>query len=298
MPREYDRPEMVVCPEPEEAAPAPAVPASLAARARKERAHREFLTQTVFAPLGRVVVAMLIPLRVSPIAVVVANGVAGLVAAALIARGNLVPGALFLQLKSILDNADGQLARVTGRTSALGRYLDTEVDLVANATLFAALAYESGSLALVVAGFVAVTLVLSADFNADVLYRRARGADIVTEPSADAEGRVARFLARVYRVVYGLQDRAVQGISRRRLERVLAGVSDGERRERVTLAYHDRSTVVLLSNLGLTTQFALLGVALVLGHPMAYVWIPIGAVALLPVLQLRREHIARQLARG
>ena len=44
-------------------------------------------------------------------------------------RGSLLAAALLVQLKTLLDNADGQLARLTGRTSAFGRYLDSEVDL-------------------------------------------------------------------------------------------------------------------------------------------------------------------------
>ena len=36
------------------------------------------------------------------------------------------PRPLLLQLKTLLDNADGQLARVTGRVTLVGRYLDTD----------------------------------------------------------------------------------------------------------------------------------------------------------------------------
>jgi archaetidylinositol phosphate synthase len=289
---------MAACPEREEAARSVAAETSLAARAAKQRAYRELLTQHVLAPLGRVVVVALVPLRVSPVAVVLANGAAGLLAAAVIARGELVEGALLLQLKSILDNSDGQLARATGRTSVLGRYLDTEVDLLANAALFAALGYETGSWALAAAAFVAVTLVLSADFNADVLWRRARGQIVVTEPSAAAEGRLAVALERLYALVYAPQDRAFQTLARRRLERVLAGIADPGARQRVTRAYYDRPAVALLSNLGLSTQLAALGIALVLGVPVVYLWLALGALALLPFLQLRRERLASAAARA
>ena len=37
----------------------------------------------------------------------------------------------------MLDNADGQLARLSGRITAFGRYLDSELDLFVNAALFA-----------------------------------------------------------------------------------------------------------------------------------------------------------------
>jgi archaetidylinositol phosphate synthase len=252
----------------------------------------------VLAPVGRLVVAVLIPLRVSPVAIVLSNGVAGLGAAAAIAQGDLVTAAVLLQLKSVLDNVDGQLARATGRTTALGRYLDTEVDLVANLALVAALGYTTGSWLLAAGAFCAMTLLLSADYNADVLYRRARGSTVVTEPSAEGEGRLAGVLARLYRIVYGPQDRALQGFARRRLERVLRGVTDEHGCERVSLAYHDRLTVVALSNVGLSTQLAALGVALVVGRPILFLWATICAVAVLPVLQARREALARRALRG
>ena len=51
---------------------------------------------------------------------------------------------VLLQLKTVLDNADGQLARASGRVTLTGRYLDTEADLVVNAALFAALGYVTG----------------------------------------------------------------------------------------------------------------------------------------------------------
>ena len=59
-------------------------------------------------------------------------------------RGSLLVAALLVQLKTLLDNADGQLARLTGRTSAFGRYLDSEVDLLVNAALFAATRLDDG----------------------------------------------------------------------------------------------------------------------------------------------------------
>ena len=62
-------------------------------------------------------------------------------AALALARGELVVAALLLQVKTLLDNADGLLARASGRVTLAGRYLDTEADLVVNAALFAALGY-------------------------------------------------------------------------------------------------------------------------------------------------------------
>jgi phosphatidylglycerophosphate synthase len=262
------------------------------------RRQPELVLEWVFRPLGRPLVSALARMRVSPVAVVLANGVAGLGAALAIARGQLVAGALLLQLRTLLDNADGQLARTSGRTSALGRYLDTEVDLVVNAVVFAALARETSSPLLALAAFLALTLVLSADFDYDVLYRRTRGEDVVVQPDASGEGALARALERVYRFVFGPQDRALQRLSERRLERLLAGVADAEERRRGTLAYYDDTTGSILANLGLSTQLAILGLCLVLDAPVVYLWLVVGFAALLPLLQLRRELLVRRWLRG
>ena len=50
-----------------------------------------------------------------------------------------------MQLKTVLDNADGQLARLSGRITSFGRYLDSELDLVVNAALFAAVGWRTGT---------------------------------------------------------------------------------------------------------------------------------------------------------
>jgi phosphatidylglycerophosphate synthase len=241
-----------------------------------------------------VLVLVLAPLRVPPAAVVLANTAAGLAAAIAIGRGELVAGALLLQLKTVLDNADSPLARATGRLSALGRYLDTEADLVVNAAVIAALAHETGAVALSIAAFCALTLVLSADFNAEVLYRRARGEHVVTQPSARGEGLVASLLERAYAAVFAPQDRLLQVVSRRRLDRILTDAADPELERRARLAHHDGGTLAVLANLGLSTQLVLLGVCLVVAEPAAYLWLTLVLAAALPLLQLRREHLARR----
>ena len=284
---------MVLCPDSEETA---LYRNGTASRLHERRTASELVADLVFRPLAGLVVRALLPLRVPPGTLELANGVAGLAAAGALAGGELLAAALLLQLKTVLDNADGRLARESGRASALGRYLDTEVDLVVNAALFAALAYQTGSYVLAPIAFVALTLILSVDFNEDVLRRRAHGETVVTEPSADDEGAVARALAAVYRAVFGIQDRALQAFARRRLERVLP--ADPERRERGVLAYHDAVTATILANFGLSTQLAVLGVLLVAGVPVAYLWIVLGCAALLPLMQLRRELAARRAAGG
>ena len=93
-------------------------------------------------------------------------------------------------------------------------------------------------------------------------------------------------LGRVYDVVYAPQDRLVESFVEWRLRRL--GATPEQR-----LAYHDRATLAVLANFGLSTQLAALGVCLAAGAPAAYLWIAIGCgVALVP-LELRRERLAR-----
>src|SRR5262245_24424568 len=265
--------------------------------ATRRRLHPELLATAIFRPLAGAIVHVLLPLRVSPRLVELANGFAGLCAVLFVLRGELVAAAVLLQVKTVLDNADGQLARRSGRTSALGRYLDTEIDLVVNVALFTALGYVTDQWVLAGVSFVALTLVLSADFNEDVLHRRARGARVVTEPPAESEGRLALLLARLYPAVFGPQDRAYQGLAARRLGRLLDGVTDPVRRAEAAIAYHDGFTSAVLANLGLSTQLAVLGVCLVLSEPEAYLWFTLACAALLPLLQLRRELRVRKILR-
>jgi phosphatidylglycerophosphate synthase len=215
------------------------------------------LCEAVYRPLAHVVVIVLLPLRVPPPAVVLASGAAGVAGAVELARGQLVLAALLIQLKTVLDNADGQLARLTGRVTALGRYLDSLCDLFVDAALLAALGWYTGSPAFAAIGFVALTALLSINFNAERIYRNA-------PPSSD----YVRVLTRAYSLLYGWQDRVADRFMR-----------------------PDRRTVGVLAQLGMSTQLLTFGVCMALGHPLAYVWLLVAELAVVGVLVVRRESL-------
>jgi phosphatidylglycerophosphate synthase len=256
---------------------------------------RELVVAALFAPVANAVAALLLPLRVPPVAVLLANVAAGILAAAALGLEALFAAALLLQLKTVLDNADGRLARVSGRASLAGRYLDTEADLVVNAVLFATLGWLTGEPVLAAASFVALALTLSVDFNLVELYREAH-----LRPSAPlaASGTAReRVLESAYRLVFAPQDRLVRAVSARRLDRILAAEGDPRQRRAATLAYHDRGTLAVLANLGLSTQLVTFGFCLVLGVPVLYLWLALAQVLVLPLLQLRRERLAAHALR-
>ena len=217
---------------------------------RKPRAGFELVCELVFRPAAHVVARALLPLRVPPPAVVLAGTATGLAAAVEIGRGAYLAGALLLQLKTVLDNADGQLARMSGRITLFGRYLDAESDLLVDAAVFAALGLAIGPWA-ALAGFVLLTSVLSLNFNLERIHR---GAAVGASDGS--------FLARVYGIVYGPQDRLADALVRNPSAR----------------------TVGIAANMGLSTQLAILGLCLALGHPGAYVVVLIVCTALLVAL--------------
>lgn len=239
------------------------------ARSRKPRLGKELVCETVFRPLAHPLVVVLARLRVPPPAIVVAGGAAGIVAAVELGRGSLLLAAGLLQLKTLLDNGDGQLARLTGRTSALGRYLDSESDLLVNAALFTAIGWTTGRPLLALAGFVALTAVLGLNFNAE---RLARGA--AAEPADGSSGATA-LLRRAYGAVYAPQDRLAERLTACRP------------------ALTSRRAVSLLANLGLSTQLALCGLALVAGRPAAFAWLALAELGVVAVLLLLPARFAR-----
>jgi phosphatidylglycerophosphate synthase len=226
--------------------------------------------ELVFRPLAHPLVLLFARLRVPPPLVVLAAGLAGLAGAVEFGRGSLVAAALLVQLKTLLDNADGQLARLTGRVTALGRYLDSEVDLLVNAALFAALGWKTGQPALALTGFLALTSVLSLNFNVERLSRPA-----VAEPDA-AEGRATALLRRVYGFVYAPQDRLAEVLVARRP------------------ALASPHSVSALANLGMSTQLAAFGLLMALGHPLAFAWLALAQVAVIALALLPRRAPGRQ----
>jgi phosphatidylglycerophosphate synthase len=221
---------------------------------------QEALCEAVFRPLAHVVVLALAPLRVPPPAVVLASAAFGIAGAVELARGHLVVAALLVQAKTVLDNADGQLARLTRRVTTFGRYLDAECDLLVNAALFAGLGWYTGRPLVAALGFVSLTAVLSANFNVE---RIAREGQVGWDDSV---------LGRAYGILYGWQDRLA--------ERMLAS-------RRIQLWQ-----VATLANLGLSTQLAVFGLCLLVGHPTAYVWLlvlELLVVAALLLTPLNRE---------
>lgn len=100
----------------------------------------EWIDAVFHRPLAGRLARRLVPTSITPNQVTLASGLAGASAGLAIALGSPLFGAALLLLAVILDCADGQLARLRGTSSLLGRILDGLVDGVTPLAVMSALA--------------------------------------------------------------------------------------------------------------------------------------------------------------
>jgi phosphatidylglycerophosphate synthase len=94
-------------------------------------------------PLGRFLSKVLIHTPVTPNQVTVVSMLAGIAGAYYFALGNYtagIIGALLLQLSALIDCVDGDIARISFKESALGKWLDIALDQVVHVAVFAGIA--------------------------------------------------------------------------------------------------------------------------------------------------------------
>jgi archaetidylinositol phosphate synthase len=274
-----------------------------ASAAAKPRPRSEWLMWLI-QPIASVGVRVLARIGVDPQAVVWTHAAVGTAAAVAIAIGGPVAwwsAAVMLQVKTLLDGMDGGLARATGRVTQMGRYLDTTLDTIVNALLFAALALHGpGPWAwpLAAGAFVVLVFMLSLDFNLERRYRALRGT-IPADDDAPAGAPRAWLDAfrGFYRTWLAPQDRMIEGLDRDAFGR-LSGVPYDDAPLVDRLAWNDLWSTATLVNLGLSTQLLLLGVCLALGQPFAYVGVVYGLAVYVVVVQAWRARRFRRHLQG
>jgi len=215
---------------------------------------RFFDVNTLWYFPNRWAVRLLYPLPISANHVTVLALLMGLVSAAFYvsnAEAALVWGALFLYGKLFLDNVDGNLARLRGEESRLGRFLDSSSDFVVSVLVYGAitfrLAQDSSSPGFIwILGLIAlVSSLLQCSYwvyyyvsYTDWVgsYQKNRTDETVTEKdrkaaeSGEMSGAVY-FLQRFHNIAYGWQDELIAALDR--VSRELADYQDNaEHRER------------------------------------------------------------------
>jgi len=96
-------------------------------------------------PIAKVIANSLKYTTFTPIHVTIGFTISGFIAIFCIVQGYYWLAAFFLIFKSILDAADGELARVKQKPSYTGRYLDSVADIILNALLFISIWYVTNT---------------------------------------------------------------------------------------------------------------------------------------------------------
>lgn len=92
-------------------------------------------------PIAKIIAKALKNTAFTPIHVTIGFIISGVIAAYCIVLGYYWFAAFFLIFKSILDAADGELARLKQKPSYTGRYLDSVADILLNALFFVSIWY-------------------------------------------------------------------------------------------------------------------------------------------------------------
>ncbi|MNX31181.1 CDP-alcohol phosphatidyltransferase [compost metagenome] len=94
-------------------------------------------------PIAKLLANRLKNTRFTPIHVTLLFGVSGLLAIYCILNGYYFWAGFFIILKSIIDAADGELARIKNTPSYTGRYLDSIFDIILNFLILMSICYVS-----------------------------------------------------------------------------------------------------------------------------------------------------------
>lgn len=94
-------------------------------------------------PIAKLFANQLKNTRFTPIHITLLFGISGLIAIYCILQNQYLLASFFIILKSIIDAADGELARIKNTPSYVGRYLDSVFDIVLNFLFFMTICYVS-----------------------------------------------------------------------------------------------------------------------------------------------------------
>jgi len=182
---------------------------------------------------------------------------------------------ILLQLKTILDNLDGQLARYKNLTSLKGRYLDTLMDFIGNFCLFLAIGLKYNVLFFSLLSFFCLTIVLSYDFNLEKLYKRAIDQSENNqlqnkELESQEKNNIVFLLEKLYEILLGYQDKFIIFIENVIFEKL----SYKSKKENLKVVFWNKNYLHFTANMGLSTQLFILGVLILFNLEKLYLFVP------------------------
>jgi len=169
-------------------------------------------------PLAKIIANSLKNTSFTPIHVTIAFVISGLLAIACMLYHYYWAAAFFLVLKSILDAADGELARVKNTPSLTGRYLDSVSDILLNLLILIAIWFlTDSSLILTFLAFFGIQLQGTLYNYYYVILRNKHDGDTTSRifenktPKAlnGEKQRDVNFLYGLYTLLYGIFDKII-----------------------------------------------------------------------------------------
>jgi phosphatidylglycerophosphate synthase len=273
------------------------------------------LNHFIYHPLAARLARLLVPTGISPNAVSVMSLVS-LCAAAWAFVGvdwplNALIGLAFMMLWHIVDGADGDLARMTGRASATGELVDGVCDYAGNIILYFAFAFRLddtlglwGWLLAVAAGASHIVQTNHAETQRRLYLWRAYGVPWLRNAAASGDPLFSRQgwfnrLFGFWAVAYvWLSDR--MSPSANPIDSALAGAAGDPReiqRIRAMVRRASRTSLVLQKGLGANPKTIIIAAAIALGSPLYYFLTMILALNLLLAISiLHHKRVDRRLA--
>ena len=170
-------------------------------------------------PIGKLIANKLKNTRFTPIHVTLLFGVSGLIAIYCILQNHYFLASFFIILKSIIDAADGELARIKNTPSYVGRYLDSVFDIILNFLFFMTIFYVSKtSFWMTILAFFCVQLQGTLyNYYYVILRNKSVGGDKTSKIFEDKSPRAlpgesqksVDILFGIYTVVYGIFDKII-----------------------------------------------------------------------------------------
>lgn len=173
-------------------------------------------------PFGRFLANNLKNTRFTPIHVTLLFGISGLTAIYFLLTNHFILAFIFILLKSGIDAADGELARLKNTPSYFGRYLDSVFDIIINFLLFMAICFVSKTtIWLTLLGFISIQLQGTLyNYYYVILRNKTAGGDTTSKifeyktPKALAgeSQRSVTILFFIYTLVYGVFDKIIHAL--------------------------------------------------------------------------------------
>lgn len=216
---------------------------------------------------NRWVIRVLYPLPVTANQITLLSLVLGLLAAGFYVSGienALVWAALSFYGKIFLDNVDGNLARVRGEVSRIGRFLDSFTDFVVTVAVYGAITYRlvqqtHDSYIWAVGFFALLSGLLHCTYFVFYLvnytsmvgtYKMNRVREDITDEDREAPSDGALFWQRLHGWLYGWQDKSIELFDR--LSQRMAGVNNEPDEKKAW--YQDKLFLTWISPLCLCTN--------------------------------------------